>query len=386
MGVGSKEALQAHPPREKGSTLPEGESIVFAFMSQDPRSPAQEAPILERISKLRAAAVEELEAARSAGELDAWQTRYISRKGEVTLLLRQIGKVADPDEKKRAGKEINELSRRLEAELDRRRAELLAAERARQLAAEKVDITLPGTLSPLGRVHPVSRVIEEICSIFERMGFQIFESPHVELDLYNFELVGFPKHHPARDMQDTFFVSDEVVLRTHTTPGQIHAMRACAPEPLRALLPGTVYRHEVITPRSEIQFHQIEGLAVGEDVSLADLKGVLTEFILQFFGPGRRAVMRGSYFPFTEPSVEVDVDCILCSGTGCRLCKHTGWLEILGAGSVHPDVLRNGGYDPERFSGFAFGLGIERIVMLRHGIDDIRHFLGNDLRFLEQFG
>lgn len=339
----------------------------------------------DEVSQLRTRALEELGASSSTAELDRWQTRYLSRKGEAKLLLRRVGTLSDAAEKKRFGKAVNELNQELEEHLARHRDQVLAAERERQLKAERADISLPGASSPLGRVHPVNRVLREICEIFERMGFQVFESPHVETDLNNFELLNFPKHHPARDMQDSFFVSEEVVLRTHTSPGQIHAMRACAPEPMRALLPGTCYRHEVVTPRSEMQFHQIEGLAIGPEVGLADLKGVLTEFVQQFFGGDRRMVLRGSYFPFTEPSVEVDIECILCDGTGCRLCKNSGWLEILGAGVVHPTVLKNGGYDPQVASGFAFGLGIERIVMLRHAIDDIRHFFANDLRFLEQF-
>ena len=341
--------------------------------------------MLDKIKALSQRALAELEAAGSTDELTAWHARYLSRKGEVKLLLREIGKVSDPGEKKRVGQEINALSGDLDKRLAARRTRLDDAELERQLESERVDTSLPGTLSPLGTMHPINSVLEEICSIFERMGFQIWESPHVETDEYNFEQLNIPKHHPARDMQDTFFVSDDVVLRTHTSPGQVHAMHACAPEPIRFLLPGTVYRNEAITARSEIQFTQVEGLAIGRDLGLADLKGVLQEFVGQFFGPDRRTLLRGSYFPFTEPSVEVDVDCGLCRGKGCRLCKETGWLEILGAGVVHPRVLANGGYDPAEHSGFAFGLGIERMVMLRHGIDDIRHFYGGDLRFLEQF-
>lgn len=341
--------------------------------------------MLDQIAELKKRAVKELDKTSSPDELDSWQSRYLSRKGEVKQFLRSIGKVSDPEKKKAIGKEVNALSQSLEQRLAARRQSILTAERARQLASEKIDISLPGTRVPQGRMHPVNRTMREICGIFQNMGFQIFESPHVETDAFNFQYLNFPRHHPAREMQDSFFVSEDVVLRTHTSPGQIHAMRACAPERLRAILPGTCYRHEAITPRSEIQFHQIEGLAVGPDIGLADLKGVLMEFVHQFFGTDRRTVLRGSYFPFTEPSVELDVDCIICDGKGCRLCKHTGWLEVLGAGVVHPNVLGHGGYDPGKFSGFAFGMGIERIIMLRHGIDDIRHFFAGDLRFLEQF-
>lgn len=341
--------------------------------------------MLEKIAELRERAERELDGSSSAMELDSWQSRYLSRKGEVKQLLRGIGQLADPDEKKAVGQQVNSLSRSLEEKLSERRDAVLSEERRRQLAAETVDISLPGSRVPQGRIHPVNQTMDEILDIFQSMGFQIFESPHVETDAYNFQYLNFPKHHPAREMQDSFFVSEDVVLRTHTSPGQIHAMRACAPEPLRVALPGTCYRHEVITPRSEIQFHQIEGLAVGPGIGLTDLKGILLEFVRQFFGTEREIVLRGSYFPFTEPSVEVDIDCIVCDGKGCRLCKHSGWLEVLGAGVVHPNVLRHGGYDPEKFSGLAFGMGIERLVLLRHAIDDIRHFLAGDLRFLEQF-
>lgn len=340
--------------------------------------------MLEQIAAIRERAVSELDAARSAEELAGWQARYLSRKGEVKLLLREVGKLGDAEAKKSVGREVNLLSSLLEDRLAERRASLEAEALEQRLAAERVDISLAPTRTALGGRHPVSSTLDEICDIFARMGFQIWESPHVETDEFNFELLNMPPHHPARDMQDTFFVSDDIVLRTHTSPGQIHAMRALAPEALRVLLPGTVFRNEQITARSEIQFTQVEGLAIGESIGLADLRGVLQEFVRQFFGPDREMLLRGSYFPFTEPSVEVDISCS-CAGAGCRLCKHTGWLEILGAGVVHPSVLAGGGYDPERASGFAFGIGVERMVMLRHGIDDIRHFYSGDLRFLEQF-
>ncbi|MEM7232991.1 MAG: phenylalanine--tRNA ligase subunit alpha [Planctomycetota bacterium] len=339
----------------------------------------------QEIAAVQERAESELKDAGSTQDLDAWQSKYLSRKGEVKALLRGIGKVKDPQEKKQVGQQVNALSQQLESALADRRQALASAELDTRLAAETIDVTLPGTRLTSGREHPVNQMMRKICDIFQHMGFQIFESPHIETDEYNFELVNFPKHHPAREMQDTFFVSEDVVARTHTTPGQIHAMRACAPEPLRAILPGTCYRNEAITPRSEIQFHQVEGIAIGENVGLADLKGVLEEFVHVLFGSGRKTLLRGSYFPFTEPSVEMDVECILCDGKGCRLCKYSGWLEILGAGVVHPNVLRSGGYDPDQFSGFAFGVGIERIVLLQHGIDDIRHFLAGDLRFFEQF-
>jgi phenylalanyl-tRNA synthetase alpha chain len=253
------------------------------------------------------------------------------------------------------------------------------------LAQQRIDVTLPGVPASLGRVHPSTQTLREIAAIFSAMGFQIFDSREVESDLYNFELLNMPPYHPARDMWDTFYINERVVLRTHTSPGQIRAMQAYHPEPIRVILPGMCYRYEAITARSEIMFHQVEGLAVGTNITMADLKGVLVNFARRMFGADRQVRFRCSHFPFTEPSVEVDMDCIVCDGQGCAICKHSGWLEILGAGMVHPQVLRNGGYDPEVFSGFAFGMGPERITMLKYGIDDIRYFFSNDLRFLEQF-
>jgi len=226
--------------------------------------------------------------------------------------------------------------------------------------------------------------MRRVCQILTEMGFQIFQSREVETDDFNFTLLNTPPHHPARDMQDTFYVSEDVVLRTHTSPGQIHAMRAFAPEPLRIILPGTTYRNEKITARSEIQFTQVEGLAVGRGITMADLKGTVEGFARRLYGPDRAVRFRASYFPFTEPSAEVDVSCMLCDGRGCPVCKQAGWLEIMGCGMVHPTVLANGGYDPDAFTGFAFGGGVERVAMLRYGIDDIRHFWANDLRVLEQ--
>ncbi|MFZ1403349.1 MAG: phenylalanine--tRNA ligase subunit alpha, partial [Anaerolineae bacterium] len=238
----------------------------------------------------------------------------------------------------------------------------------------------------LGRIHPSNAVLRRIYAIFGQMGFQVYDAPDVELDEINFQLLNIPPDHPARDMQDTFYTKDPaVLLRTHTSPGQIRAMRQFAPAPLRVILPGKCFRYEPVTARSEFMFHQVEGLAVGKGITMADLKGTLQEFANQLYGEGRQLRFRCSYFPFVEPGVEVDMDCILCGGRGCRLCKYSGWLEISGAGMVHPVVLRNGGYDPAIYTGFAFGMGPERITMLKHSIDDIRYFFSNDVRFLEQF-
>jgi phenylalanyl-tRNA synthetase alpha chain len=283
------------------------------------------------------------------------------------------------------GQVSNEVKTTLEEKFEARVAALKQAQFASALAHQRIDVTLPGVPVSLGRVHPSTQTLREIAAIFSDMGFQIFDSREVESDLYNFELLNMPPYHPARDMWDTFYINERVVLRTHTSPGQIRAMQAYHPEPIRVILPGMCYRYEAITARSEIMFHQVEGLAVGTNITMADLKGVLVNFARRMFGEDRQVRFRCSHFPFTEPSVEVDMDCLVCGGQGCTICKYSGWLEILGAGMVHPQVLRNGGYDPEVFSGFAFGMGPERITMLKYGIDDIRYFFSNDLRFLEQF-
>ena len=337
------------------------------------------------VEELRQEGREALQACETLDDCEATRVAYLGRKGKVTALFERLGELG-PDEKPQAGKLLNQLKQELEAGLQSRVSELEAHELERQLQAERVDVTLPGRPSQLGRLHVSTRTLREICGVFGQMGFEVYESPDVETDEYNFQLLNIPPDHPARDMQSTFYTTEPgVILRTQTSPGQIRVMRERCPEPIRVVLPGMCYRYEQITPRSEIQFHQVEGLAVGEQITMADLKGTLGEFARQMFG-ATDTRLRGSYFPFTEPSVELDIRCILCDGSGCRVCKHTGWLEILGAGMVHPTVLENGGYDPDAFSGFAFGLGPERIAMLRHGIEDIRLFWGNDLRFLEQFG
>lgn len=336
------------------------------------------------VEELRREGHEALAACETLEDCEAARVAYLGRKGKVTRLFERLGELG-PEDKPRAGKLLNELKQQLEAELQSRRDELEAAELERQLRTERVDVTLPGRPAQLGQLHVSTRTLREVCDVFGQMGFEVYESPDVETDEYNFQLLNIPPDHPARDMQSTFYTTQPgVILRTQTSPGQIRVMRERCPEPIRVVLPGMCYRYEQITPRSEIQFHQVEGLAVGEQITMADLKGTLSEFARQMFG-ATDTRFRGSYFPFTEPSVELDIRCILCDGSGCRVCKHTGWLEILGAGMVHPRVLENGGYDPGEFSGFAFGLGPERIAMLRHGIEDIRLFWGNDLRFLEQF-
>ncbi len=341
-------------------------------------------------------ALEDLEKVQDAEALEAWRVRYLGRKSPI---MRAFGRLKEvpPEQRPEVGRRINEMRDRLTQAYDARKQALEreALERALQ---EKLDVTLPGRPAVLGRLHPSTRTIQRILRIFAEMGFQVFTSREVELDEYNFQLLNIPPHHPARDMQDTFYVDTggdgetyPVLLRTHTSPGQIHAMRFYAamnpedPPPIRVVLPGMCFRYEQITARSEIQFTQIEGLVVGRHVRFSDLKGTLTDWARRMFGPQVRTRFRASHFPFTEPSAEMDVECFLCGGKGCSVCKYTGWLEILGCGMVHPTVLRNGGYDPERYTGFAFGMGPERITMLLHHIQDIRYFWSNDVRLLSQF-
>ena len=340
--------------------------------------------LIGQLEQLQAEAQAALNAAQSTPETEAWYTEYLGRKGKMTAILRGLGQLSK-EERPLVGKRANEIKEVLDAALAARQEAIAAEEMQRALSAEGIDVTMPGRRPLLGKLHPTNQAMREMVEILKQMGFQVFDSPEVETDAYNFELLNFPPDHPAREMQDTFFTTTpDVILRTHTSPGQIHAMRQYAPEPIRVILPGKVYRNEDVTARSEMMFYQIEGLAIGHNITFSDLKGTLLNFANQMYGEGRKTRFRKSYFPFTEPSVEVDVDCILCGGTGCRICKHTGWLEILGAGMVHPVVLQNGGYDPAIFSGFAFGMGIERQAMLKRGVDDIRLFYSNDVRFLER--
>lgn len=340
--------------------------------------------LIAQLEQLQLEAQAALSAAQSTSETEAWYAEYLGRKGKMTAILRGLGQLSK-EERPFVGKRANEIKELLDAALAARQEVIAAEEMQRTLAAEGIDVTIPGRRPLLGRLHPTNQAMREMVEILKQMGFQVYDSPEVETDAYNFELLNFPPDHPAREMQDTFFTTTpDVILRTHTSPGQIHAMRQYAPEPIRVILPGKCYRNEDVTARSEMMFYQIEGLAVGRNITFSDLKGTLLNFANQMYGDGRKIRFRKSYFPFTEPSVEVDVDCILCGGAGCRICKYTGWLEILGAGMVHPVVLQNGGYDPAEFSGFAFGMGIERQAMLKRGVDDIRLFYSNDVRFLER--
>jgi phenylalanyl-tRNA synthetase alpha chain len=330
-------------------------------------------------------ALTELNSSTHEAPLRAWHTKYFGDNGVVKAAMRKIGAVPK-DQRAAYGQEANRVQEALKAAYES--ALKSAQEKAleRSLVEDVVDITLPGRPAPRGGLHLATKTLRQIYAIFADLGFQIYRTRELEDDLTNFELLNMPPHHPARDMWDTFHTTTPgVLLRTHTSPGQIHVMRECNPKPIRVILPGMCYRYEQITTRSEIMFHQVEGLAIGEKVTMADLKGTIQAFARRLFGEERTIRIRSSYFPFTEPSIEVDVDCIVCGGKGCSLCKKTGWLEIMGAGMVHPVVLRNGRYDPAKFSGFAFGMGPQRIAMLKHGIEDIRLFWGNDLRFLRQF-
>jgi phenylalanyl-tRNA synthetase alpha chain len=340
---------------------------------------------MSNLAELEQRARAELAACHEEPDLRGWYARFFGKQGEVLQAVKKVAEV--PQAERRAyGTEAN----RIKEDLLKAYEERLAGEKNRaleaSLQANALDVTLPGRPGLRGRLHIATRVLREIGAIFADLGFQVYRSREVEDDLTNFELLNMPPHHPARDMWDTFHTTTPgALLRTHTSPGQIHVMRECCPRPIRVILPGMCYRYEAITTRSEIMFHQVEGLAIGTRVTMTDLKGTIAAFAHRMFGEERQVRIRSSYFPFTEPSIEVDMDCIVCAGKGCGLCKRTGWLEIMGAGMVHPIVLRNGGYDPDKFTGFAFGMGPQRIAMLKYAIDDIRQFWGNDLRFLRQF-
>ncbi len=310
------------------------------------------------------------------------KAKYLGKKGELTQLLKKISEY--PKEKRaEIGKILNQAKVELENIFDDAYKFLKQKEKELKLKLEKIDITLPGRPISIGNFHPITKILQEIEEIFLLIGFEIAEGPEVELDYYNFQALNIPKHHPARDMQDTFYIGDEIVLRTHTSPVQIRVMEKKSP-PVKIIAPGKVYRCDMDVTHTPM-FHQVEGLLVDEGISFADLKGVLKYFLESIFYKDIGIRFRPSYFPFTEPSAEVDIECIFCKGKGCRICSETGWLEILGCGQVHPEVFKYVNYDTEKYTGFAFGMGVERIAMLKYGINDLRLFFGNDLRFLEQF-
>lgn len=323
---------------------------------------------------------QELDAAANSADLEHIRIKYLARKGRIAALYDALRDVP-ASEKPMVGKEINQLRASVQGELDAKRQTI---ESTRVGAVPKIDLSLPGRPKPIGTKHPITQTIDEIKGIFARMGFAVADGPEIETDYYNFEALNFPADHPARDMQDTFFVAKDVLLRTHTSPVQIRVMEN-QPPPVRVIIPGRVYRNEAVSTRSHVLFHQIEGLYVDKGVTFSELKGTLVSFVKQFYGSDVKYRFRPTFFPFTEPSADMYISCFICSGNGCRVCKFVGWLEILGSGMVHPNLYKYVGYDPEEVSGYAFGMGIERIAMLRYGIDDIRMFFENDIRFLRMF-
>ena len=340
----------------------------------------------EKIAKLREqAAVLIQQKASSLSELDDIRIRFLGKKGEFTSILRSMGALAKEDRPK-VGKIINEAKAQIEELIAEKNKELKAQALADKIAGEKIDVTLPGRNVPMGHLHPLTLTLERIKDIFVHMGFSVEEGPEIERDYFNFEALNLPKDHPARDMQDSFYITDEILMRSQTSPVQARTMQGNEPNaPIRMIAPGRVYRRDEYDATHSPMFTQVEGLVIDKGISLADLKGTLELFLHQIFNENVGVRFRPSFFPFTEPSAEVDISCVMCHGKGCRVCKGTGWLEILGAGMVHPHVLEMSGYDPKKVSGFAFGLGVERIAMLSYGIDDLRLFYDNDIRFLSQF-
>lgn len=342
----------------------------------------------EQLEKIYSDAMQDLGNAASISDLDEIRGKYLSRKGEFNEIKKNLKNLSDAD-KRVVGALANEITQKLESSIRSKHEEFYKKELNEKLAKEKIDVTLPGKFIPRGKVHPITSTTNEIVSIFQSLGFSLIESkdsPEVETEYFNFDMLNIPKDHPARDVQDTFFTNcaPNVVLRSQTSGAQIHVMEKQKP-PIRIIAPGRVYRNENINARKNNFFHQIEGLYVDKDITFGDLKGVLNEFIRLYFGASRPTRFRNSFFPFTEPSAEVDVQCIMCQGKGCRTCSGTGWLEVLGCGMVDPNVLRGVGIDPDVYSGFAFGMGIERLAMLKYAIDDIRLFFNDDVRFLKQF-
>lgn len=345
--------------------------------------------MLEQVKILRDEALQALEKVTDSSSLEEWKRTYLGKKGLVTQLLRRIRDLPS-QERPAVGEAANQLRNELTKLYEEKAFAIKETERLQAAKVQAVDITLPGRRPQVGALHPVTQTLREILGIFSRMGFGVYEGPEVEWDDYNFGLLNIPPDHPARDMWDTLYIAPpygkngNMLLRTHTSPDQIRVMQAMKP-PIRVVVPGRCYRHEATDASHEWMFYQVEGLAVDKGITMAHLKGVLTTFVQEMFGRERKVRFRCDYFPFVEPGADMAMDCIVCGGKGCRVCKFTGWLEILGAGMVHPQVLRNVGYDPDVYTGFAFGMGVERIAMLKHRIDDIRYFYANDLRFLKQF-
>ncbi|MCT4786447.1 phenylalanine--tRNA ligase subunit alpha [Exiguobacterium aestuarii] len=338
----------------------------------------------EQLEQLQMEALEEIKQASTQKSLNDVRIKYLGKKGPMTEVLRGMGKLS-AEERPVIGELANTVRTSIQSTLDARIEEVKAIELEEKLKAETLDVTLPGRTSAPGHRHLLQQIIDEMEDLFVGLGYTIAEGPEVETDLYNFEMLNLPKDHPARDMQDSFYITEETLLRTHTSPVQARTMLEANGKPIRIICPGKVYRRDEDDATHSHQFMQIEGLVVDESISMADLKGTLEVFVKQLFGETREIRLRPSFFPFTEPSVEVDISCFKCGGKGCNVCKGTGWIEILGGGMVHPHVLEMAGYDSSKVSGFAFGIGVERMAMLKHGVDDIRHFYTNDLRFIEQF-
>ena len=339
----------------------------------------------ERLLELKQEALAKIDAASSLKELQEVRVAYLGKKGPITEVLRGMGNLP-PEERPVIGQYANEVRNEIAEQIERKQAELKELEIQKRLEEETIDVTLPGRPVRMGNHHPLTAVIEEIEDLFIGMGYQIAEGPEVETDYYNFEALNLPKHHPARDMQDSFYITGEILLRTQTSPIQARTMeKHKGVGPVKIICPGKVYRRDNDDATHSHQFTQIEGLVVDENIRMSDLKGTLTLFAKKLFGEDREIRLRPSFFPFTEPSVEMDISCFKCGGDGCSVCKGTGWIEILGAGMVHPNVLEMSGFDSKKYTGFAFGMGPERIAMLKYGIEDIRHFYQNDIRFLKQF-
>ena len=338
----------------------------------------------EELRAIKEKALQAMDEVDTVEALNEMKVRFLGKKGELTAILKGMGKLS-ADERPIIGQLANEIRDEIADYLEEKTSSIKNAAMNARLNIESIDVTLPGVSLAKGSKHPLTQVIDEAKEIFTGLGFEVAEGPEVESDYYNFEALNLPKDHPARDMQDTYYVNDEIVLRTQTSPVQVRTMEAKAGAlPVKIICPGKVYRKDDDATHSPM-FHQIEGLVIDKNITMGDLKGTLLAFIQQMFGPEVQLRLRPSYFPFTEPSVEVDISCVNCGGVGCRMCSNTGWLEVLGAGMVHPNVLKAGGYDPEEVTGFAFGLGVERIAMLKYGIDDLRLMFENDLRFLKQF-
>ncbi|MBS0620146.1 MAG: phenylalanine--tRNA ligase subunit alpha [Verrucomicrobia bacterium] len=338
----------------------------------------------EQISALRQQFQADLKNVHQSKQVEELKIKYLGKKGSIQDLMQHL-RHASSEARPVLGKQINELKEEITALCEEALGAFSQVERAKQLAEEKIDITLPARRRYLGRAHPISQVLQEVIDILVGMGFSVQYGPDIDSDYYNYEGLNFPPDHPARDMQDTFYLTKDFLLRSHTSNTQLRVMEAHSP-PIRIIAPGTTYRNETVSSRSHVFFHQVEGLYIDKNVSFADLFATMEEFLSKLFHTAVKTRFRPSYFPFVEPGLEVDIRCTSCQGKGCRLCKQTGWLEILGAGMVHPEVLKNGGIDPEAYSGYAWGMGIERIAMLLHGVRDIRMFTENDLRFLEQIG